>query len=747
MAFHLARAATPVDRGLRWASKRKPLVAAVGAAAVMSVVALVAIVRGGGGTRIVERVIVERDASAELSAAALEIERKAADFRFDEAVQAYVELIDRRPDPAGKEILRQRLEDLRLQQAVLAGLVERIRKEARDYSPFRLKSGPLDPVRVLDATSERIIIRHAGKFSEHAWSRVEPRQFAALVKDYWPDLSGRPALGFGVWCLRQGLVDEAAFAFQRQAAPEAKRYLEELSTARAKDISSAPSAKEPPPAPKPAVYDDAIRRGNEKRAAKDHAGAIGEYSIALAERRDDPHALHLRACSQFDLKEYPAAVSDCTTALLGTPGGHRLPLLGLRARARLGMGDVAEALVDFDEAILLDPGSASLRRDRGTVHYTLRRYDRAIADFSRAIELEPGSGADAHRRGLCHYDTGNWKQAAADYRKATQLGSWNTDYAWIGLWTSRARLGEQAAASRELKAYAEGRPGPKEAWFRKIALFLAGEIPEDLFHAYAVEPLDERERREAQCEAFYYAATKRALAGDAAGAESLFKKCVETGVTAFTEYLGALSELEALAGKRPAGQAAAAPVAPPPEKAEPAYGPAAEYTFSWRAMAPGGSFEAERAPDGKQCLQSTRAAAGREVLENHVEFAFVVEAGKAYRCWVLVGGCCAETLECLAQASDYEYPDPTQGGRKLKVDPGAPAAYPVKVYAGGLPKMHAHHGGARRPVAWKWAPVELPAAYATGGAKRIRILSESEGFAIRSAVVSSTRTAPPTGNE
>ena len=33
----------------------------------------------------------------------------------------------------------------------------------------------------------------------------------------------------------------------------------------------------------------------------------------------------------------------------------------------------------------------------------------------------------------------------------------------------------------------------------------------------------------------------------------LFKKCLETGVTTFSEYLGAQSELEALAGKRPSG--------------------------------------------------------------------------------------------------------------------------------------------------------------------------------------------------
>jgi lipoprotein NlpI len=1346
-----ARAATPLGRALRWAGRRKPLVAAVGAAVLMGVVALVAILRGGGETRIVERIVVERDPASRLSAAALEIERKAVDFRFDEALRGYSELIASTQDPAEQGLLRQRLEDLRLQKTVLDGLVQRIQKAPRDYAPFRLKGSALDPARVLDATSERIILRNGGKLVEHPWGRIDPRQYVRLVKDYWPDIDGREALGFGVWCLRQGITDEAAFAFRKQSAPEAKRYLEELSvktkeldpaleaqrekllreaedalakgdtviararfervlTMRPGDADAAkglertaeaetkpeprpaePEAPAPAPAPapppntgpslipsdagayaeyakqrtlfrsamragdarralelagtpapgglpeietwlaapdvrtnlelrrvfdrrdalilertatavdaaidflakvkaqvtatvegkekkgtlersrgnvflnesvpsgggqgivswpispsvgnrldwlarartlrrdkvdwrellgdallaaygmgdvsgvgpvttaagaespkarmddwarlwsasatwsinllrkevrdrwtrqgtsvefdsedrlllKPAAelvtafdggrlepglrldvrlrveaievkgagdvrvaflapaaggawrwreaaefdfstnklrftsypdgssgeaagsvtffssptawlsirfdvgpssitlfhegakvgtvpfaapqerrlaiaavqsrvrvdsvrlsaptddpveapsakpsglsgrtYQAAIQRGMEKYQAKEFRAAIEEFSGALAERPGDTYASGLRGMTYVSLKSYDAALQDYDRGLAGDAGSLRQWLLDLRGRLRQAQGDAQAALRDFDEGLALDPKSVALLRARASLSYNLRDYAKSIRDTVRAMELEPNSGSDHHHRALCLFDTGQWKAAAADFRRATELGSWSTDYAWLGLWMARARLGEQEKASAELRSYGAKAHGLEKAWFRAIVLFLTGGSTEEEFLAAASAPADAKERTDQLCEAYYYAAIKRLLAGDGAGAEPLLRKCVETGVTQFIEYVGALSELDALAGRRPTGQVApadwskavgkwyyrslsgeyngaldvravaggllavgwvrtdadylwlqvgapsgevcrwrwvnqagqegeseyrlradgsmdgtwwqggvarkndaflirpdrlsagAAVTAPARQAlqdlaarterdvfqsdvetrrwveealqalgATPGPAPRAEYEFVWKDLEALGVYENRVAPDGRSCWQASRTMYGAEVLQNYVELKFEAEAGKTYRCWVQVGGCCQETLDPIAQVSELEYADPKQGGKKFSVEPGGTTAFPPKLYAGSLPKTHAQHGGVRAPTAWRWVQVELPSKYATAGTKRVRILSSSEGFAVRAAVVSTTRTSAPSANE
>jgi len=274
-----ARAATPVARALRWASRRKPLVAAVGATVAMAVVALVAVLRGGGGTRIVERVVVEKDPSSRLSAAALEFERLAMDFQFERALEGYDGLIADAADPAEAGLLRQRREDVRLQRAVLGGLVQRIQKAPRDYAPFRLKGAVPDPARVLDATPERIILRHGGRLVEHPWGRVDPRQYVALVKDYWAEIDGREALGFGVWCLRQGLMEEAAFSFRKQSAPEAKRYLEELS-ARSKELDPGLEAQQ----------EKILREAEEALARGDTVIARARFERVLTLRPGDADA-------------------------------------------------------------------------------------------------------------------------------------------------------------------------------------------------------------------------------------------------------------------------------------------------------------------------------------------------------------------------------------------------------------------------------------------------------------------------
>ncbi len=171
--------------------------------------------------------------------------------------------------------------------------------------------------------------------------------------------------------------------------------------------------------------------------------------------------------------------------------------------------------------------------------------------------------------------------------------------------------------------------------------------------------------------------------------------------------------------------------------------PKAEYAFGRDDLKGMGAFEKRAAPDGSNCWILPRTLEKGEMLANYVEIQFEAEAGKTYRCWVRVGGCCLETLQFYAQVSGLEVPDPSQAGRKLSVEPGGTAAFPPPVSAGTTARTHAQHRGPALPASWKWVRVELPPSYPAGGTQRVWILGDREGFAVREAVVSSTRTTSP----
>jgi ankyrin repeat protein len=61
------------------------------------------------------------------------------------------------------------------------------------------------------------------------------------------------------------------------------------------------------------------------------------------------------------------------------------------------------------------------------------------------------TGADYHDQGCADYNSRRFTNALADFRKSCELGSENQDYSYFRIWLIRARLGEKAAAIRNIK--------------------------------------------------------------------------------------------------------------------------------------------------------------------------------------------------------------------------------------------------------------------------------------------------------
>ena len=93
-----------------------------------------------------------------------------------------------------------------------------------------------------------------------------------------------------------------------------------------------------------------------------------------------------------------------------------------RGIAYVKLLDYDRALLDFGEAIRIDPSFARAFANRGAVYGAKQDFEKALADFSRVLTLEPRSAhAFADRAGM-HRLNGQDDAAINDYTEAIRIG-------------------------------------------------------------------------------------------------------------------------------------------------------------------------------------------------------------------------------------------------------------------------------------------------------------------------------------
>jgi serine/threonine-protein kinase len=169
-----------------------------------------------------------------------------------------------------------------------------------------------------------------------------------------------------------------------------------------------------------------------------------------------------------------------------------------------------------------------------------------------------------------------------------------------------------------------------------------------------------------------------------------------------------------------------------------------EYAFTYARLATRGAWKPAPAPAPvpEQGWSWTCVDVGspRVPQATSVDLVFSALPETAYRCWVYVGGCCAETIRFRVQSTgDAERPPP---GPRPDLLESKTAPRPVVQEVLTSPAHHADHPEKDPPLRWGWVEIPLP-RFGSGGPKVVRILPDRAGFHVAYAEVSSLRSSPP----
>jgi hypothetical protein len=159
-----------------------------------------------------------------------------------------------------------------------------------------------------------------------------------------------------------------------------------------------------------------------------------------------------------------------------------------------------------------------------------------------------------------------------------------------------------------------------------------------------------------------------------------------------------------------------------------------EYFFFPSQFTAGGTFKIATDPKSEAFWTSSADTGKERIKENFIQLAFSALPETTYKCWVYVGACCGETFTFYAQVLDAgtESPDTASDDTPQLVK-----------HSVSLPaRVHAAHPGPKQPTRWAWIAVPLSKC-AAAGPKRVRLLTNQQGFSVGYAIVSATRTGPP----
>jgi tetratricopeptide (TPR) repeat protein len=269
-------------------------------------------------------------------------------------------------------------------------------------------------------------------------------------------------------------------------------------------------------------------RAEAKAALDDYAGAIEDLSVQI--RAAHPELLDRTYLSRGQMRlvlgELAGASEDFAAAIKINP---KIPLAYLlRAYALKDTGGLPEALASLDEAVKLAPDFARAYSARSWVHHELGHTEAALADADKAVALQADAPDYVLNRAMLLDMLEQRDRARTDYERAITLAEGkDNNLVWFYA-EFHLDLQSRQHDGKPKDAYLADVLTWPDCWQKRIGMFLSGRIDAESLIKDAEHAKRRPERNNQECEAYYFIAMARLLAGDKEAARKYFEQCVAT---------------------------------------------------------------------------------------------------------------------------------------------------------------------------------------------------------------------------
>jgi tetratricopeptide (TPR) repeat protein len=156
-----------------------------------------------------------------------------------------------------------------------------------------------------------------------------------------------------------------------------------------------------------------------------------------------------RWCRGEDAATLEQTMAGCTAVIERKTDTPREIALAhsLRGGAIYYKGDPVRAILDYDEAIKLDPGFARAFNNRCWARAVVGRVQEAVADCDESLRLAPNVANTLENRGFAYLKMGQYDRAIADYDAGLRLNPDNkADYLY-GRGLAKLKKGDAGGAA------------------------------------------------------------------------------------------------------------------------------------------------------------------------------------------------------------------------------------------------------------------------------------------------------------
>jgi lipoprotein NlpI len=202
-----------------------------------------------------------------------------------------------------------------------------------------------------------------------------------------------------------------------------------------------------------------------------------------------------------------------------------------RAQQFAANGEFTRAITEFADALRTAPNDARVLDGRGFAYSKIGDMQDAMADFNAAIKADPGYAPAYFHRGITEFVDGKFDAAAKDFTMRENAGA--TLNAYTALWRFMARRKTALEAANDLAANAarlDLGPWPGAV----LRLFLGKAKPEDV-NAAAASP-------RTACEATFYIGEYHLLRGNMNTAVAILQDAASRCPRETPEYDAAMAE-------------------------------------------------------------------------------------------------------------------------------------------------------------------------------------------------------------